>query len=71
MRIGHLYVVRLVSPNPLSPGGGSATAVDNFASTTPVLETKSGMRVELPKGTDREGMSFIVGEVQLALKGIS
>ena len=48
----------------------SATLVDNFASSTPVLETKSGMRVELRKGSDREGMSFIVGEIQLALKGL-
>jgi len=48
----------------------SATVVDKFASSTPLLETKSGMRVELPKGSDREGMSFIVGEIQLALKGL-
>jgi len=71
-----VIVIKTVSPKKLEEVTllsqiQSATAVDNFASTTPVLETKSGMRVELPKGTDREGMSFIVGEVQLALKGIS
>lgn len=70
-----ILVMKTVSPKKFEEVAllsqiSSATLNDNFASSTPILETKSGMRVELPKGTDREGMSFIVGEIQLAMKGL-